>query len=207
MNINDYQPLLISFEDIFGLQKELKFKFEPQAKQDFDNFDLDTFESQEVIKKYAWRITEELTEMLEAYYKDSLPGEKEHVWEEAIDAFNFFIELCNLVGATPESGKIKTQVPEYMDFHFTQMHEYIVDPEIITLKIVYWLGMVCNHLKSREWRKSQYLVDEYRFWPNFQNLWDSFMLLFYIFGWDSKDIAYYYSLKYQVNLFRISTTY
>ena len=185
---------------MFEMQRELKFKFEPQAKEDFDNFDLDTFESQEVIRKYSWRITEEITEMLEAYYKDSQPGEKEHVYEEAIDAFNFFLELCNLVGYTPENPKARFLMPE-------ETGKAYIDPEDCALLIVYRLGMVCNLLKSREWRRSQYLVDVYKFWPAFEELWYRFMKLFSVFGWNSQDVTRYYSLKYQVNLFRITTSY
>lgn len=205
MNINDFSPLPISFKDMFEMQRELKFKFEPQAKKDFEEFDLDTFESQEVIKKYAWRITEELTEMLEAYYKNAQSGEAEHVYEEAIDAFNFFLELCCLVGYTPENPEAHPVKPENIGYEFYD--EVPNDPEDCANKIIFRLGMVCNHLKSREWRHSQYLVDVYKFWPDFYNLWFAFMELFICFGWDSNEIAKYYSLKYQVNLFRITTSY
>lgn len=205
MNINDFRPLPIFFEDIFEKQKELKFKFEPKAQQDFDHFDLDTFESQEVIKKYAWRITEELTEMLEAYYQKAKPGEAEHVYEEAIDAFNFFIELCLLVGYTPDNGEAHLVKPENIGYEFYD--ERPNDPEACALHIIYRLGLVCNHLKAREWRQSQYLVDLYKFWEDFYQLWFAFMELFVCFGWEAQEIADYYSLKYQVNSFRITTNY
>ena len=204
MNINDFKPLNINPLDIFKLQQELKFQFEPQAKEDFRKFDIDTFESQEVIRKYAWRITEEVTEMLEAYYHDALPGEKEHVYEEAIDAFNFFIELCCLVGYTPEKMGPFKSIKECKRPVYGTMTP---DPEECALEIVYRLGMVCNHLKSREWRRSQYLVDLYRFWPDYEKLWVAFMELFACFGWTEEDVAEKYSLKYQVNKFRIETSY
>lgn len=201
MNTNDFKPLPISIPDIFKMQQELKFQFEPKAKDDFLNFDIDTYESQEVIKKYAWRITEELVEMLEAFYMDAKPGEKEHVYEEGIDAFNFFIELLCLMGTSPDSNFLSLR-PE--DFHYV---EDIADPEEAAHDIIFNLGMFCNLLKSREWRRSQYLVDLYKLWPRVGMIWGSFMKLFSTFGWTTQVLCDWYSLKYQVNKFRLETSY
>ena len=53
MNIEDYNGQPCPLEEIFRRQKELKFKFEPEAKELLDNFDIDVYEDQEQFKRYC----------------------------------------------------------------------------------------------------------------------------------------------------------
>ena len=93
MNIENYKPIEgLSFDDVFQKQKELVFLYEPEAKEIFDNFDIDCYTDQEEFKKYCWRVTEELCEALEALDKN----EETHVYEELLDGFNFMMELYSL---------------------------------------------------------------------------------------------------------------
>ena len=93
-------------------------------------------------------------------------------------------------------------MPEDRQFHGAEPNV-----ENCATQIVYRLGLFCNLLKSREWRRSQYLVDVYLLIPRLERIWGCFMDLFHTFGWDSQTLLDWYTLKYQVNKFRIESEY
>jgi len=189
MNIENFDPIIYSFKEIFEKQKEIKFLYEPESKDIFENFDIDTFEDQEIFKKYCWRITEELMEALEDI------SNKKHFREEIIDSFNFMIELYLLCGYSYELlGHIPTR----------NKIEVKGDP---IANIIYQLGITANLLKNRQWRQSQYLVDMHLFTPRFEKIWECFFDLFYSIDLSNDEIRALWSLKYQVNLFRINSNY
>lgn len=193
MNTQDYKPFDISWSEIFQKQKTLKFAYEPEAKALFENFDLDTYEDQELFKRYCWRITEEFTEAIEASSQD-----KEHENEELVDALNFTIELLLLYGWNEKSFTDNSEVETFAIPLDSLQRAGIA---------IYILGLAANCLKNRQWRRSQYLVDlivfEYRL-----KCFAAYMykLLLFTFGSD-EEIRKAWSLKYQVNLFRIQTNY
>lgn len=190
MNIENYKPLEgLSYKDVFNKQVALEFMYEPHAKEVFDNFDIDCFTDQEEFKKYAWRVTEELCESLEALDKN----EKNHVYEELLDGFNFLIELVNMCGYTADD----------MDFSEKPMSG---DLRMDILKTIEELGLTANCLKNRAWRQSQYLVDMYVFERRLKNTFNLYLNLLRT-KMSDKEIISCWSLKYQVNLFRIQTKY
>ena len=190
MNIEDFKPISFSLEEIFQKQKEIKFLYEPDAKEIFKNFDIDTYEDQEVFKKYCWRITEELTEAMEG--RDNF----DHYKEELIDGFNFLMELYMLYGWD----------------HTKLFGKYPKDDQELTshgpiLATIYQLGITANLLKNRQWRKSQYLTDLYLFEPRLQEVSLAYWSIFKTLGMTVKEVVELWSLKYQVNLFRINSNY
>ena len=184
MNIQNYRPFSPSWTEIFHKQRELKFLYEPEAKELFENFDIDCFEDQELFKKYCWRITEELVEAEEA-------GIKKEV-----------IELALLYGWNPaeiikDSRTIRRNLP------------YFGEEGLLAevAEVIYPLGLSANCLKNRQWRRSQYLVDLLIFEKNLKTFFfTEYYMLRRFFGSDEK-IRQVWSLKYQVNLFRIQTNY
>lgn len=198
MNIENFTPFRVTLSEIFEKQKDLKFQYEPEAREIFEKFDIDCHEDQEIFKKYCWRITEELGEALEAAYN----REYEHVKEEFIDAFNFVVELFLLVGWTPgkelePQGIIATRSE---GVHVGRTAECMQE-------IVYSLSLCANMLKNRQWRQSQYLVDMYVFERRMKALWKTVFISAGDLGLTEKDLYDLWSLKYQVNLFRIQTKY
>lgn len=191
MNIQNFEPFTPTWEEIFAKQKELKFMYEPEARELYENFDIDCFEDQELFKKYCWRITEELTEALEAHFKDGT----DHIQEELIDAMNFSIELMLLYG---------------WDYHKVGSESYpnfgtgIINQTGAT---IYALGLTANCLKNRQWRQSQYLVDLLIFEKRFKDFLSAEYQLLRQFFKSDEEIRQAWSLKYQVNLFRIETKY
>lgn len=188
MNIEDFKPIKYDMETIFQKQKELKFLYEPEAREIFAHFDIDTYEDQEIFKRYCWRITEELMEAME---DQSNP---DHFKEELIDGFNFMIELYLMYGWGLDQLSLEIEPVGGNIYHNV-------------LSIVYQLGITANLLKNRQWRRSQYLVDLYVFESRFKKIWSTYLELFYQMGMTLEDIQDLWSLKYQVNLFRINSNY
>lgn len=191
MNIQDFKPFLPSWDEIFAKQRELKFLYEPEAKELFENFDIDCFEDQELFKKYCWRITEELTESIEAYIKDG----EDHVKEELIDALNFTVELMLLYG---------WDSPEYLRYNIEYFGSGLISQVSST---IYALGLSANCLKNRQWRRSQYLVDLLVFEERFKMFIATLYKLLFDHFYSDEAIRRAWSLKYQVNMFRIQTNY
>lgn len=192
MNIEDFKPQVFSFQEIFEKQKEIKFLYEPESKEIFQHFDIDSFEDQEIFKKYCWRITEELMEALEDR------NNVNHFREELIDGFNFMIELYLLYGWSFEDME-KPKPGDLFDVKGT------VEDRV--LKVIYQLGTTANLLKNRQWRRSQYLVDLYLFEPRFKKIWVEYIKIFILLDITTEEIQKLWSLKYQVNLFRINSNY
>jgi hypothetical protein len=189
MNTQDFKPFIKSWEEIYALQGELQLMYRPYFKERIANFDINTLEDQELFKKLCWQIVEELTEAMEAAEKP----DDEHLAEELIDAFNFMLELYHLYGMTPTFDW--TQVLEDEDFAADM------------LALIGTIGMTANCLKNREWRQSQYLVDLVVFENRLKSIWTAFIVVLYHAGLSETQVKELWSLKYQVNLFRIKSKY
>lgn len=194
MNIENFKPLEgLTFEDVFNKQVALEFMYEPKAKEVFDNFDIDCLTDQEEFKKYCWRVTEELCEALEALDKH----EDMHVYEELMDGFNFFVEMLSMYGWNASN----------MDFSKTDRKAlYETDLRLYICDTIKEIGLAANCLKNREWRQSQYLVDLYIFEKRLKQAFNTYLNLLRTQMTD-KQIIDCWSLKYQVNLFRVQTKY
>ena len=197
MNTQDFKPFIKSWEEIYALQGELQLTYRPYFKERIANFDINTLEDQELFKKLCWQIVEELAEAREAI-EGELDGEGDHFNEELIDAFNFMLELYQLYGMTPTfvwTLPKWAQVLEDEDFA----------GDLLTL--IGNIGMTANCLKNREWRQSQYMVDLVVFEERLWNIWAMFAMLFGSIGVTEDKVRELWSLKYQVNLFRIKSKY
>lgn len=195
MNTQDFKPFIKSWEEIYALQGELQLMYRPYFKERIANFDINTLEDQELFKKLCWQIVEELTEAMEAKDKN----EKDHVLEELIDAFNFMLELYQLYG----------MAPDFAWGHTYGFRKDIADEnfEENILELIKTIGLAANCLKNREWRRSQYMVDLVVFEERLWNIWAMFVMLFGSIGVTEDKVRELWSLKYQVNLFRIKSKY
>lgn len=195
MNTQDFKPFIKSWEEIYALQGELQLMYRPYFKERIANFDINTLEDQELFKKLCWQIVEELTEAMEAKDKN----EKDHVLEELIDAFNFMLELYQLYG----------MAPDFAWGHTYGFRKDIADEnfEENILELIKTIGLAANCLKNREWRQSQYMVDLVVFEERLWNIWAMFAMLFGSIDVTEDKVRELWSLKYQVNLFRIKSKY
>lgn len=195
MNTQDFKPFIKSWEEIYALQGELQLMYRPYFKERIANFDINTLEDQELFKKLCWQIVEELTEAMEAKDKN----EKDHVLEELIDAFNFMLELYQLYG----------MAPDFAWGHTYGFRKDIADEnfEENILELIKAIGLAANCLKNREWRQSQYMVDLVVFEDRLKWIWTYFVIMFEHLGLSETRVKELWSLKYQVNLFRIKSKY
>lgn len=193
MNTQDFKPFTKSWEEIYALQGELQLMYRPYFKERIANFDINTLEDQELFKKLCWQIVEELAEA-----KDAIEGEldDEHFDEELIDAFNFTLELYQLYGMAPS-----------FDWTLPKGAQDSEDFAGDVLTLIGNIGMTANCLKNREWRQSQYLVDLVVFEDRLKEIWTSFVTMFEHLGLSENRVKELWSLKYQVNLFRIKSKY
>lgn len=203
MNIDNFKPFNTNFEQMFELQKELKFKFEPDSVEVYDRFDIDCFEDQKLFKDYSWRIVEELAEAMEAIQDEQ---DYDHYKEELIDGLNFTMDLLSLYGWSAKDLKEETNraIRPYQtlgDTFFNRMSRTIATA--LTIKSI---GLAANCLKNRKWRSSQYMVDIYVFEKRLRKIWEKYVSLVRL-SMTEQEIYDTWSLKYQVNLFRIETQY
>jgi hypothetical protein len=196
MNTENFSPLKnINLDFIENKQMEIMFQYEPTEKEIFKNFDIDTYEDQEIFKKYCWRVTEEISEALED------TEHPQHFKEEIVDAFNFLIELYNLYGWSVKSLNKLDYIP------YTSNKISITVLNLACLDLIKQLGLTANLLKNRKWRQSQYLVDLLIFEKRFHLIWDYFINLLSVSGISKQELFDQWSLKYQVNIFRLSSNY
>lgn len=194
MNTQDFKPFIKSWEEIYALQGELQLMYRPYFKERIANFDINTLEDQELFKKLCWQIVEELTEAMEAAEKP----DDEHLAEELIDAFNFMLELYHLYGMTPPLDWTLPKWAQIMKVEFWPAD---------MLALIGTIGMTANCLKNREWRQSQYLVDLVVFENRLKSIWTAFIVVLYHAGLSETQVKELWSLKYQVNMFRIKSKY
>lgn len=195
MNTQDFKPFIKSWEEIYALQGELQLMYRPYFKERIANFDINTLEDQELFKKLCWQIVEELAEAKEAIEEEL---DSEHFEEELIDAFNFMLELYQLYGMTPT-----------FDWALPKWAQVLEDEDFAgdLLTLIGTIGMTANCLKNREWRQSQYLVDLVVFENRLKSIWPAFIVVLYHAGLSETQVKGLWSLKYQVNVFRIKSKY
>ena len=209
MNILNYEPQEISsLQEIIKKQKEIMFAFEPNLKQRVEEFDIDIYEDQMLLKEFLLeRVVEEITEAYSAFRAEHY----EHYLEEIVDVFNFLIEthilLQNVVDLPMHSLKYEdyTNLPEYLYPKIGPYRRSFIRRDLFD--IIQEIGELTNLLKQRPWRDSQYPVDLLTFkkrWVKVLNLFFNTLIQQGI-GFDI--LSDIWSKKYQVNKFRIDSNY
>lgn len=111
-----------------------------------EKFSFDSPRWQYVIKDFAWRVTEELTEALEARND----GNVIHTLEELIDSLHFYTELLIVCGYTAQDVE-----DSFIDKASDRNYDF--------MSPVYELGLACNLLKNKPWKNSHLVTDTERF--------------------------------------------
>jgi len=198
------------FQVVERLFLERYKNFQPSVKDLDIPIDIDTFEGQAAIKDYLEiRVVEELMEMREAI-NDAVYGKgiNEHIYEEVGDSFNFLINSYILYGWSFD--KFKSVERLWQDFKSTNtipsmIKSLTVDTAI--LEVVYDIGLTCNKLKIRPWKKSQYLTDMLVFEERLERIYYSFMTLVFHLNIHPEMLWSIFSRKNQCNEFRLDTGY
>lgn len=219
MNINDFklEDLKLGpgdkLDKIFERQLELMKKYhEIEKKNGFlicedVPVNLNDSKGQFRLKDFAWRITEELGEALEAFHKH--PKIKEHYNEEIADAMHFLVEFTILSGITVDWFQLGGQDKLDDLFNATwaatsrQYFSLCRDVGIVVEN----LAMTCNCLKNKPWKNTQMMTDVEYFILQVKSTWYAFAQLCQRSGLNSDRMFDLYFRKSEVNKFRQRSNY
>lgn len=196
-----------SLRAIFDRQKELMEKyhdieFKSGLMQTEDcPVNLDDKRGQARIKDFAWRITEEIGEALDAIENESGESALLHFHEELVDGLHFLTEMTILTGYDlPEYTTLKDLIEEdsYRDCY--TLNDLVSDH-------VMYLGMMCNCLKNKPWKQSMMKTNKENFYKHLKLVWSNYVAILTSQDLTEEEITDLYLRKSQVNQFRIRSNY
>lgn len=196
-----------SLRAIFDRQKELMEKyhdieFKSGLMQTEDcPVNLDDKRGQARIKDFAWRITEEIGEALDAIENESGESALLHFHEELVDGLHFLTEMTILTGYDlPEYTTLKDLIEEgsYRDC-------YILN-DLVSDHVMY-LGMMCNCLKNKPWKQSMMKTNKENFYKHLKLVWSNYVAILTSQDLTEEEITDLYLRKSQVNQFRQRSNY
>ena len=156
--------------------------------------DINDVKSQSLIKDFAWRVTEELTEAIEAYDNK----QEEHMLEEIADAFHFMVELCIITNITPKLvATIDPLGPQPLS----------PKPKRRAYSVIHELGLAMNCLKQKPWKQTHVLTDSKKFTVHLITAFLKMCELWLSLGGTAETLYVYYFKKNKVNQFRIESQY
>lgn len=197
---------------IFERQKELMAKYhyieeESGLLQTPDcPVNLDDKRGQARLKDFAWRITEELGEALDALNTDH---DMDHYAEELVDGLHFLTEFSILAGLDfpTLAFLVGTDEGDTLDSLFRSQTIEEVNLEEAVTRFIQRLGMACNCLKNKPWKQSQMLTDKPVFYNRLVLVWEAYFNILKLAFNDSQEVADVYLKKSQVNKFRQRSNY
>lgn len=227
MNVDDTTapvPAGDRLEMMFNRQKELFEKYGPIEKSKGVGFHaivhngffaIDDAQSQYILKDYAWRVTEELMEMLSCDEDDPLIRER-HAAEELADALHFFIELFIVarleVDDVVQSNVSGLPTQDRLEFMFRTVvpdsdwsGKMLVERNV--LRTVRYLGLSMNCLKNKPWKQTQIPTDYVRVLGYLREAFHSLITVADAIGLDSNGLYDFYFRKANVNAFRQRSNY
>ena len=196
-----------SLRAIFDRQKELMEKyhdieFKSGLMQTEDcPVNLDDKRGQARIKDFAWRITEEIGEALDAMENESGESALLHFHEELVDGLHFLTEMTILTGYDlPEYTTLKDLIEEgsYRDCY--TLNDLVSDH-------VMYLGMMCNCLKNKPWKQSMMKTNKENFYKHLKLVWSNYIAILTSQDLTEEEITDLYLRKSQVNQFRVRSHY
>lgn len=160
------------------------------------------------LKDFFWRVTEELTEAIDAKRNhEHLP---QHCLEEIIDSLHFLIEACLLAGLRDGDVQIlpmgtKCRLEEIRVYY----DKFVPVPSLErgAWEVVQAIGNASNCLKQRPWKNTHQLTDERKFKDNLVDAFHKLIYLCALAGMTTDDIFRFYWKKSEVNKFRQRSNY
>ena len=197
---------------IFNRQKELMEKYHAievrsgLMQTEDCPINLDDKRGQARLNDFAWRLTEEVGEALDA------KATTEHYQEELIDGLHFLTELTILTGRdfnTITDFEIGSEEEDYLELLYNDGANMAIGSglEDLITKLVRELGMAMNCLKNKPWKQSQMRTDKVAFYNRLENVWLTYMGILAVAELEPKHIVDIYLKKSQVNSFRQRSNY
>jgi hypothetical protein len=198
---------------IFTRQRELMEKYQQIEKLPSPPVSLHTAAGQRILKDFAWRSTEELTESFEALEasrylppRTSLQEHREmhrlHQVEEIADATHFLVEL--LIFAAITEAQVMEFVPTFPHPDMDGTHE---EHQVAYWRATYKIGVAMNFLRNKPWKQSQVPTDEGRCRAALLSAWKAHVQLWSDLGHDRETMFNFYFRKSEVNKFRQRSNY
>jgi len=163
------------------------------------------------LKDFAWRITEELGEALEARREHA--DLRDHYDEEIADALHFLVEFTILSGMSPIDilGFYNPPQKDGLDILFercplSRNRNFPVLCRVVG-ETVLELATACNCLKNKPWKMTRMVTDEAYFRSKVRSTWRSFIDLCVVSGIDQVQLFNLYFQKSEVNKFRQRSNY
>jgi phosphoribosyl-ATP pyrophosphohydrolase len=226
MNVEDIEsvtPTKDKLVEIFERQEELTHKYIPIEVRNGIGYgilpedhehDIDSRYTQALLKDFAWRSVEEITEATEALSKNH----EVHPQEEIADALHFLVELCIIAGIGPDDVAVPprpNQEGDKLDILFDAPYQDGPLPEIArilnTRMLVYNyiedLGIAMNCLKNKPWKQTQFVTDKAKFRQAICNAFHGLIDVATSFRMNSHILYDFYFKKNQVNQFRVRSKY
>lgn len=205
---------------IFNRQKELMDKYHDIEErsgllQTSDcPVNLDDKRGQARIKDFAWRVTEELGEALDAELDEA------HFKEELVDGLHFLTELSILSDFEPERileyvSKVYEKSTDESDTleALYSISKAVYDNQhfhatfnTLVMEYVKNMGMTCNCLKNKPWKQSNMVTDKEAFYKNLSKTWLTYLSIMFSVM-DVEEVTNVYLKKSQVNKFRQRSNY
>lgn len=223
MNVTDVKTQTVegnALDAIFGRQLELLHKYHDVESRNGSGYahvkdvpvDLHDRRAQVLLKDFAWRCTEEITEATIALhdYHQQFPdtcGVDLHTQEECADALHFLVELWLLAGVTSTQlqsiyGTINSQL-EGLRYGTS-----FLIPTESAYDLVEAVGRAMNHLKNKPWKTSQMLTDIDAFRQALTTAYPAFLHFACALDIDTEDkLVDLYLRKSKVNDFRVRSQY
>lgn len=181
-------------EAMFEQQRQIMVKYKEIEQLPDPPLSLHTTHGQRIIKDFAWRVTEELTESYEALLKDDGAEEVKHRgFEELADATHFLVEMLIFTGVS-SSGclAITPTFRPHMQTSITCAY----------WNMTYQLGLAMHFLKNKAWKKSRVATDEASFRAAMVKAWVMLLRCWAVLGCEQSDLFKYYSEKTEIILTR-----
>ena len=196
-----------SLRAIFDRQKELMEKyhdieFKSGLMQTEDcPVNLDDKRGQARIKDFAWRITEEIGEALDAIENESGESALLHFHEELVDGLHFLTEMTILTGYDlPKYTTLKDLIEEGTARDCYTLNDLVSDH-------VSYLGMMCNCLKNKPWKQTMMKTNKENFYKHLKLVWSNYVAILTSQDLTEEEITDLYLRKSQVNQFRQRSNY
>lgn len=168
---------------------------------------LDDPNGQARLKDFAWRVTEEVAEALDALLKDE---SIDHVQEELVDALHFLVEMAIISGIGPSELLFRQEIAEgdCLDALWNSTDWEITNPLSVSyLDFIRKLGMTCHTLKNKPWKVTQMLTDRTAYRERFVSSFKAFIGICRSHGMSSQQVFDLYFRKSEVNKFRQRSNY
>jgi hypothetical protein len=156
------------------------------------------------LKDFAWRVTEELMESLEAYRLH--PELDTHYKEEIADAFHFLVELAILSGIGPAEIGTATCNRDALSGMFS-FHTGARPFDQSIVEVILSVGRGMNLLKNKPWKNTHMVTDVPRYAAFIIESFRYFAAVCTAGGMTPDDLFDLYFRKSEVNKFRIRSNY